>query len=91
MRTTDRIEDGAAWLLVLLGFGVAAAAVRIGLRIGQVQAVAGWAWGGAVALAGWGILGLAWLGLRAVTARRNARAWDRAWERVEPEWSRRAP
>jgi hypothetical protein len=97
VRTTDRLEDLAAWLVVLLGGGVVVLAVVVGTRArdavpepGAAGATfAAWAWGGAVALAGWAALGLAWLGLRALTSRRNARAWERDWARVEPRWSGR--
>lgn len=45
----------------------------------------------AVLLIGWGLLGLAWLGVRRWTAARNAEYWEREWARVEPEWSGRSP
>jgi len=52
-------------------------------------AVAGWLTGCAVVLAGWALLALAWIGVRAITARRNAATWAREWALVEPEWSGR--
>ncbi len=97
MRGTDRLEDLAAWLVVVLAGGVLALAVVVGARTADAlpearpagAAVAAWAWGGAVGLAGWAVLGLGWLCLQAVTDRRNTRCWERDWERVEPLWSGR--
>lgn len=54
-----------------------------------VASVVGWTWGAAVALAGWALLVLAWFGVRTVTARHNARVWEREWARVERLWSGR--
>jgi hypothetical protein len=95
VRGTDRLEDLAAVLAVLLGGGVLALAVVVGACASDAvadpgAALAAWAWGGSVALAGWAVLGLAWLGLRTLTSRRNALAWERDWERVEPRWSGRS-
>lgn len=52
--------------------------------------VEAWSRGTAVALVGWGGLGLVWLGVRRATAARNAVRWGRDWARVEPVWSGRA-
>lgn len=41
-----------------------------------------------VLCAGGTILGAIWLGVRALTARRNDRSWEREWEQVEPDWRR---
>ncbi|MDT7710521.1 MAG: hypothetical protein QOG20_6128 [Pseudonocardiales bacterium] len=43
------------------------------------------------ALSGWALLALAWNGLRRLVERRNTAAWERDWERVEPEWCGRVP
>lgn len=43
----------------------------------------------AVLMAGLVLLGAAWLGLRALTARCNDARWEREWARVGPLWSRR--
>ncbi len=53
--------------------------------------VVGWVRGVLVALCGWSLLALAWAGVRRLLAARNAAAWAREWERVEPSWSGRAP
>jgi hypothetical protein len=41
-----------------------------------------------VLCAGGTLLVAMWFGVRRLTARRNARHWERAWEQVEPEWRR---
>jgi hypothetical protein len=41
-----------------------------------------------VLCAGGTLLVAMWLGVRGLTARRNSRHWERAWEQVEPEWRR---
>ena len=41
-----------------------------------------------VLCAGTTVLVAAWLGVRGVTGRINARRWERGWERVEPQWRR---
>jgi hypothetical protein len=52
-------------------------------------AVVGWIRGVLVALCGWSLLALAWTGVRRAVAARNAAAWQRDWERIEPLWSGR--
>lgn len=42
---------------------------------------------GCVLVSGWLLLGTAWLGVRALTARVNDRAWTREWARVGPGWT----
>jgi hypothetical protein len=90
-RSTDRVEDAVAWLLLVLGAAVVAGAVAVGLtvhdaalrRVDEAGArVAGAAWAAAVVVGGWTLLVLAWSAVRAVTGRRNDRAWDRDWERL---------
>ena len=56
----------------------------------SAAAVVGWIRGLLVALCGWALLGLAWVGVRRTVAARNAAAWARDWRRVEPSWSGRA-
>lgn len=51
---------------------------------------AGWIRGVLAALSGWSLLALLWVGVRRLVASRNAAAWAREWERVEPSWSGRA-
>jgi hypothetical protein len=41
-----------------------------------------------VLCAGGTLLAAAWFGVRGLTARCNARRWDREWEQVEPDWRR---
>jgi hypothetical protein len=50
----------------------------------------GWVRGVLAALCGWSLLALSWAGVRRLVASRNAAAWAREWERVEPSWSGRA-
>jgi hypothetical protein len=40
-------------------------------------------------LGGWVLLGVAWCGVRRLTAACNARQWEREWARVGPDWSGR--
>jgi hypothetical protein len=47
--------------------------------------------GAAVAALACVLLTLAWLVLRHVLGRVNAAAWNREWERIEPQWSGRIP
>jgi hypothetical protein len=41
-----------------------------------------------VLCAGGSLLAAMWFGVRGLTARRNARGWEREWEQVEPGWRR---
>ena len=41
-----------------------------------------------VLCAGGTLLVAMWFGVRRLTARRNSRHWERAWEQVEPRWRR---
>ncbi|OLT00073.1 hypothetical protein BJF90_07155 [Pseudonocardia sp. CNS-004] len=41
-----------------------------------------------VLCAGGSLLAAMWFGVRGLTARRNARGWEREWEQVEPDWRR---
>lgn len=41
-----------------------------------------------VLCAGGTLLVATWVGVRGLTARRNARRWEREWEQVEPDWRR---
>jgi hypothetical protein len=51
--------------------------------------VGGIAAGFGVLCAGGTLLVATWLGVRGLTARRNAGHWEREWEQMEPEWRRR--
>jgi hypothetical protein len=42
-----------------------------------------------VLCAGGTLLAAMWFGVRELTARHNARGWEREWEQVEPDWRRR--
>ncbi|GAA0922399.1 hypothetical protein [Pseudonocardia zijingensis] len=51
--------------------------------------IAGFVTATGLLLGGGVVLGMAWYGVRFLTAACNARRWGREWERVGPEWSDR--
>lgn len=96
-------EDGRAHEVVVQVRGYRLAGEEVGAWIdGAGRAVGPPAGAGAalvaagtaaapILLVGWGLLGLAWMGVRRWSAARSAEYWEREWARVEPEWSGRSP
>ena len=98
-RGTDRVEDVVAWVLTVaaLLLVVAAASAALGVHARETEraahgnAVVGGVAAGLGVLSGGGtLLGASWWVVRGLTARRNARRWEREWALVEPVWSRDA-
>jgi hypothetical protein len=59
--------------------------------MGLLALVSGVMVGAAVTTLAFLFLALGWLALRHVLGRVNAAAWNREWERIEPQWSGRIP
>jgi hypothetical protein len=55
----------------------------------RYPALAGIVTAAGLLLGGWVLLGVAWCGVRRLTAVCNSRLWEREWARVGPEWSGR--
>jgi hypothetical protein len=59
---------------------------------GELNAVVGSAATAITVLAvGGGLIAAAWVGLRRIIFAHNARAWEREWARIGPEWSSQQP